>query len=151
LIGEAIGRDEQTIFRIVEDYERAATVQPILLKELERQRIDPAARRNASIVENLAQEPASASPKEAARIVSVVLKADNRRKQAFVESRKRKTSEDFIPQIISLFTKRYVGMPPQQAQAEMKRVLVKVAEGLGIDIVSPPVSAPKPPKSTTAA
>src|SRR5579862_3400304 len=53
VIGKAIHRDEKTIYRIVEDYERASKVPEEARKELEAQGIDPAAKKNEAAISNL--------------------------------------------------------------------------------------------------
>ncbi len=150
VIGEAIDRSERSIFRIIEDYERAAELPPSLLEELEKQGIDPAARKNAGIVEDLARARRMTSAKQAAKVVSIAMESDRRRKSALRASKKKQSSADLIRQIIVLIAKRCAGMPPEEAQTEMKRILLGVAEGLGIDIVSPRLSLPKHPRSGEA-
>lgn len=151
VIGEAIGRDERTIYRIVGDYERTENIPPILVEELEKQGIDPSARKNASLVNELEQTPAPASSKEAARVVDKAVAKQKAHRKASRDATAKKSPEEFSRQIIALFKKRYAGMPPEEAQAEMRKVFLKVVEGLGLEIVAPRMSAPKPPKSTKVA
>ena len=50
VIAIAVGCDERTVRRIVEDYDRVSEVPAVVIDALEKAGIDPAARRNASIV-----------------------------------------------------------------------------------------------------
>lgn len=95
LIGGAIRRDERTIFRIVEDFERAVQVAPILIEAMERQQIDPAALKNADLIADLKQARAPATPGKAEKIVRMAVNAHNERKRAAREARKREKPQGF--------------------------------------------------------
>lgn len=77
VLGRAINRDEKTIFRIIEDYERASQVPLEALKELESQGIDPAARKNAAIIDNLLTMPRAEMESDPKMVVGVAVKAIN--------------------------------------------------------------------------
>ena len=50
LIADALGCDERTVRRIVNDYERVSAVPATVIKALEQAGIDPAARRNSTMI-----------------------------------------------------------------------------------------------------
>jgi len=59
VIGRAIGRDKRTIFRILEDYERTCNVPSKAIQAMEVLGKDPAAKKNAPIIDTLrTMEPA---------------------------------------------------------------------------------------------
>lgn len=58
VIADAVGVCQRTIFRMVQDYERAQGLAPAYATALAEQGIDPAARKNESIVRQLMQTPA---------------------------------------------------------------------------------------------
>lgn len=151
LIGAAIRRDERTIFRIVEDFERADQVAPILLKAMEEQQIDPSARKNADIIEDLKQAPPTASPRQAAKIVTKAVKAHAERKKAACESRKNEKPADFVERIARFFLARYAGLPKEESKAEMERILRLVARRLGIRFGPRSLLPPKAPELMKAA
>lgn len=59
IIGRAINRDERTIRRILEDYERASQVPATVIEELEAKGIDPAARMNQPLLATILTMPSS--------------------------------------------------------------------------------------------
>ena len=59
-IAGAIGCDERTIRRIVEDYDRVAGVPALVIKSLEQLGIDPSARKNASMIAKVLRMPMGA-------------------------------------------------------------------------------------------
>lgn len=146
LIGAAIRRDERTIFRIVEDFERADQVAPILLHAMGEQQIDPSAPKNDDIIEDLKQAPPTASPRQAAKIVTKAVKAHAERKKAARESRKNEKLEDFVERIARFFLARYAGLPQEQSKAEMERILRLLAGRLGIRFGPRSLLPPKPPE-----
>ena len=151
VLGAAIRRDERTIYRIVEDFERAEQVAPILLEALEEQQIDPAAPKNADIIEDLRRVPVPASTQEAAEVVGAAVSVHNERKKAARESRKNERAEDFVERVASLFKARYAGMPDEKAEPEMERVLRLVAVKLGIRLARRSILPPNPPHLMNAA
>jgi len=56
-IATTIGCDERTVRRIVEDYDRVSEVPTVVIEALEKAGIDPAARRNASIISKMLRMP----------------------------------------------------------------------------------------------
>jgi hypothetical protein len=57
IIGQAIHRDERTVRRVLEGYERASQIPAEAINELEVLGLDPAAKRNEPIIENLLKMP----------------------------------------------------------------------------------------------
>ena len=60
VIAGAIGCDERTIRRIVEDYDRVSGVPALVIKSLEQLGIDPSARKNASMIAKALRMPLAA-------------------------------------------------------------------------------------------
>ena len=56
-IADALGCDERTIRRIVSDFERVSAVPAAVIKALENAGIDPAARRNATMIDRILRMP----------------------------------------------------------------------------------------------
>ncbi|HUZ95500.1 MAG TPA: hypothetical protein VMU57_11355 [Edaphobacter sp.] len=65
--------DERTVFRIIEDYERATQLPPIILEAMLEKQIEPAAAKNIDVVETLLQMPKPATREDAHTAVSVAL------------------------------------------------------------------------------
>lgn len=85
IIGQTIGRNERTIRRIIDDYERASQVPAEAIEELEVLGIDPAAMKNAPVLTNILQMPASvvkSVPKEAVMQAVKAAKAGRKAKAA---------------------------------------------------------------------
>ena len=136
VIAEALGCDERTVDRIIESYERASQLPAITLEEMEKQKIDAAAARNAPVVEKLVQMPRPATREEAAEAVRTVYQGHVAKKR----TRKRAGSpsastslEGFASQVVKLFQGRYRKMEPQQRDAEVRYVIGLLAAELGID------------------
>ena len=55
IIGDALDYDERTVHRILEDYERASRLPSIIIEAMQAQNLDPAAHKNAPLVEHLLQ------------------------------------------------------------------------------------------------
>lgn len=53
MIASAMGCDERTLRRIVDDFEAVSSIPSVVIKALEQAGIDPAARRNARIVSKM--------------------------------------------------------------------------------------------------
>ena len=71
-------------------------------------------------IEHLERASATSSREEASQIAGKAVAEHKRRKKAFREAKKRENPEDFSRQIIALFRKRYAGMPPEDAQAQVE-------------------------------
>jgi hypothetical protein len=120
VIGTAIDRDEKTIFRIVADYERAARLPEITIDALLDQNIDPAARKNAPIIEELLQGPMPKTTKQALKIVGVA------REQSMAKKRKAPAKsitmdfEDFAARVVKQLEERYRTVTPEQKESEIQ-------------------------------
>ncbi len=136
VIAEALGCDERTVDRMIEDYERASQLPAITLQAMEAQKIDPAAHRNAPVVKNLVQMPQPATREEAAEAVRTTYQKHQEQKR----TRKRvapasasASLEEFSRQVVKLFRERYRTMEPKQRNAEVRYVIGQVVAELGID------------------
>jgi hypothetical protein len=72
-IGEALGCNERTVRRIVEDYQRAAQVPAAARSEMEARGIDPAAKKSEPIVRNLLTMPRGSIESDPANAVESVI------------------------------------------------------------------------------
>ena len=136
VIAEALGCDERTVERIIESYERASQLPAITLEEMEKQKIDPAAARNAPVVEKLIQMPQPANREEAAEAVRTVYErhvAKKRTRKRAAAPSTGASPEEFARQVVKLFEGRYRKMEPQQRDAEVRYVIGLLAAELGID------------------
>lgn len=149
VIAAALDRDERTVYRLIEDFERAAQVAPILLEAMEDQHIDPAAPKNADMIEDLVQSTPPASHEEAAEIVSSAIKAHDQRKAT--RQARRKAEPDFVHRVVSLFRARFARVPEEQAKEEMEKVLSRVAKELGVELAPRTLPLPNSPPLMDAA
>jgi hypothetical protein len=68
-IGQAMGRDERTVRRMIEDFQRASQCHPAVIVELESLGLDPAAKKNEPLLATILEMPSTyvaAEPKAAA-------------------------------------------------------------------------------------
>jgi hypothetical protein len=158
VIADAIERDERTVFRIISDYERASQLDPIVLEAMQEQKIDPAAAKNAAIVENLIQMPKPETREDAVTAVSAVVKAQAPEKK---ERKKAATKpanmglEEFAAGIVRRFEDRYRSRTPQERDAEIQFVLELVVCKLRANIgelrhYKRPALVPKPASKNAA-
>ena len=129
-IAEAINRDPRTVFRIVEDFERASKLPPIVLAAMEAQKIDPAAPKNAEMVEKLAQMPQPVTHKKAELVVARVRAEHSIRKKAIRAANKPKKErlEHFAERVLRHFEERF------GRDAELRFVLELIVNTLRVDI-----------------
>jgi hypothetical protein len=150
-IAEAINRDERTVYRIIEDYERASRLPSIVLKAMEAQKIDPAAPKNAGMIQKLAQMPEPATRKKAELVVAQVRREDAVEKKA-VRAAKLHDNEDietFAARMLRYFEGRFGTVSPQQRDYELRFVLELIVNSLRADIrelrqFGRPTLVPKP-------
>ncbi len=153
LIAAAIDRDEKTVFRIIEDYERASQLPAITLEAMLDQKIDPAAARNARVVENLLRIPEPKTSEDASAVVTGAFKSHVQQK---TQKAPAKTGlEAFAERIVKQFEDRYRSSAPQQRDAEVKYVLELLVNTLRAQIgelrqFGRPTLVPKPPKQGAA-
>jgi hypothetical protein len=152
VIADAIERDERTVFRIIEDFERASQLAPIVLEAMQEQKIDPAAKKNAGVVENLLQMPKPETREDADTAVSVAVRAHvaekKKRKKAATKPAKM-GFEEFAVGIVRQFEDRYRSRTPQETDAEIQFVLELVVCTLRANIrelgqYDQPALVPKP-------
>lgn len=152
VIAEAIGCDERTIDRIIEDYERASQLSSITLGAMVEQKIDPAAAKNAPVVEKLVQMPRPATREQAAEAVRIAVQEHVAQKKAAKKSGAKSTEhglEEFTARVVKLFEHRYKSVMPQQRDVELRYVLERVVNTLRADIrelrqYGRPALVPKP-------
>jgi hypothetical protein len=145
VIADAIGRDERTVMRIIEDYERAHHLPPIV--------IEAAERKNAPVVDKLLEMPRPQSRDEAESAVKAAFRANQAAKrtkrQQPAKARYRDDAGEFAFKIAHQFEDRYRQTPPQERDAELLYVLEVVVATLGAEIrelkrYSQPTLVPKP-------
>lgn len=153
IIADVLQCDERTVYRLIEDYERASRLPEITLEAMAGQKIDPAAAKNAPVVENLLRMPEPKTHEEATKaVVAVHQKHVAERKQQDKESATNPATteiEVFAKRILKQFEDRYRSMAPAQRDAEARYVLELVANTLRLDIrelrqYSRPAQVPKP-------
>jgi hypothetical protein len=71
-IADALNLDQRTIYRMIESYERAANLPLIIIDEMQKEHIDPAANKNRQIIDNLRRMPEPKTHEEADAAVRVV-------------------------------------------------------------------------------
>lgn len=158
IIAAALDRDERTVFRILDDYERAAQLPAIVLEAMQVQNIDPAARKHAALVENLLQMREPETREEARAVVAGAVKEQVKRKK-----QKRKAIsesittdvEEFANKVVGQFQERYRSAPLQDRDEEVQYILELVVNTLQAPIVelrqfSQPALVPKPGKRLVA-
>lgn len=156
VIGAALDRDEKTIFRIIADYERAARLPEITIDALLHQNIDPAARKNAPIVEELFQLPQPKTAKQALKVVARVA-----REQSIAKKRKAPAKsatmdfEEFAAKIVKQLEDRYRAVTLQEKENEVRYLFELANSTLRLQIrelrqFSRPALVPKPRQRTAA-
>ena len=150
-IAEAINRDPRTVFRIIEDFERASELPAIVIEAMEAQKLDPAAPKNAVMVETLAQMPEPATRKKAEMEVARVRSEHAIQKKALRATKKRKNEklEHFAERVLRQFEERFGTMSPERRDAELRFALELIVNTLRADIrelrqYGRPTLVPKP-------
>jgi len=136
-IGDAIDRDERTVYRIIDDYERASRVAPILLEAMVDEKIDPAAPKNAKLVEKLIQMPAPSSRKEATAVVKRAHKGIEARKkeERAVKQPVAQSLDNFTAEIVRKFERRYKNVArDKKLESEVRYVLEQIVNDLDVNI-----------------
>ena len=153
LIAAAMDREERTVFRMLEDYERASKLSPIILEAMREQQIEPAAAKNSDLVEILLKMP---EPKTSEKASAVVREAFN--KQVVQKAKKASVKADleaFSERIVKQFEDRYRSATPQQRDAEVLYILELLVNRLRAPIrelrqFGRPTLVPKPKKQGAA-
>jgi hypothetical protein len=125
--------DERTVSRIIKDYERVAKLQEVIVEAMEQEHCDPAAMRNAPIVEELQSQPPPSSREEASEIVAAAI-SHHRTRRRRARRNKPEAAENIANRILGVIRKWAVILPPENRQSETGFVLNAVAKGLGFDI-----------------
>jgi hypothetical protein len=127
VIAGALRCDERTVYRIIEDYERASQLPAVTLEAMAEQKIDPAAAKNAEIVGNLLQMPVPATREEATTIVAACHGEQVERKR---QARKQSTAttskvdlDGFARHIAKQFEDRFRSAAPETRDAEVQFVI----------------------------
>jgi hypothetical protein len=135
IIAGALECDERTVYRIIEDYERASQLPSITLAAMAEQSIDPAAAKNAGVVEDLLRMPEPETREEAVTIVATAHQGHILRKKQ--QARKVATKpaemslEEFAAGIVKQFEDRYQLGSQHQRDAEVQYILELVVSMLG--------------------
>ena len=153
LIAAAMDREERTVFRIIEDYERASQLPPIVLEAMREQQIEPAAAKNSDLVETLLKMPEPKTSEKASAAVRQALK-----KQGLQKTKKDAPESDleaFAERVVKQFEDRYRSATPQQRDAEVKYILELLVNRLRAPIrelrqFGRPTLVPKPKKQGAA-
>jgi hypothetical protein len=133
-----MSREVRTAFRIVEDYERAMGLPPMMFEAMVEQNLDPAETRNAHVVEKLLQMPRPETRGEADAAVTaavgehVAQKKEKRKVSAKVAH--REGEEQFAERIVKEFEPRYRSVSPKKRDPEVRVVLERVVSALHADI-----------------
>jgi hypothetical protein len=156
VIADPMGREVRTVFRIVEDYERAMGLPPMVFEAMVEQKLDPAEGKNAPVVEKLLQMPKPETRSEAVAAVTAAVREHvaqkKEKRKASAKVTRREGEEHFAKRIVKEFEDRYRSVSPQQRDSEVRSVLERVASALQADIHElRPHSLPGPlPKTATA-
>ncbi|MFP5209690.1 MAG: hypothetical protein ACLGRW_10415 [Acidobacteriota bacterium] len=133
VIAEAMGCDERTVERIIDDYERASQLPSVTLEVMAEQKIDPAAAKNAPVVDKLVRMPPPATREEAAEAVRAAIRDHVAQKKAVNNVAAKPAEmgvENFTAHVVKLFEQRYRSMAPAQRDAELRYVLEVVTNTL---------------------
>jgi hypothetical protein len=152
VIAGAIDRDLRTVLRIVDDYERAVQLPPIVLDAMRGQHLDPAAAKNIPILENLVQMPNPETREAAAEAVAKAVQKHEAQKK---EKRKAATKpsemglEVFAETVVKLFKERFQSASPSEKSTVVQFVLELVVNTLQVPLqelrqYGRPTLVPKP-------
>jgi hypothetical protein len=157
IIGEVLNRDERTVFRIIDDYERASKLPQIVIEAMEAQKLDPAAPKNAGIVGKLAQMPEPSTRKKADSVVARMHTEHTIGKKVAraAKNRDKESLEEFAKRILCHFQNRFGSMPQEKRDADLRYVLELVVNSLRAEIrelrlYGRPTQVPKPVKREIA-
>lgn len=156
VIGAYLQRDEKTIYRMIEDCERADRLPAITIEAMLDENIDPAKHEHADAVEELLEMPEPRTAEEAAATVATAMKQRSERKRNKTSSRKAKAGlEEFTDWIMKQFEERYRSVPRDQRDRELQYVLELIVNTLHAPIrelreFSGPALVPKPAKQEAA-
>jgi hypothetical protein len=150
VIGAALNRDEKTIFRIIEDFERADQLPAITIEALLEQNIDPAAHKHAEAVEDLLEMPEPETSEEAAAAVATAMKRRSAQKGTNTSSGTAEVGmEERADRIVKQLEPWYRSASPEHRDGQLQYVLEHVVNTLRSPIrelrqYSRPALVPKP-------
>jgi hypothetical protein len=150
LIASAIRRNKRTVFRMIEDYEWASQLPATIIDALLDQDIDPAAGKNAPIVEELLKEADPETPERASHTVRVVRERSIARKQRKGPARSARWDfETFAARLMKQLEDQYRSVAPEQKKSEIRYLFELGNCTLRLDIrelrqFSRPALVPKP-------
>lgn len=150
IVGDAIGRDQKTVFRIIADFERADRLPAITIEAMQDQNIDPGKHAYADAIEELIEMPSPETREEAATAVATTMKQHSERKRKQATSRTPKDRlEEFTDRIVKQFEQHYRAVPSDQRDRELQYVFDRIVTTLHSPIrelrqYSRPAMAPQP-------
>lgn len=151
-IGSAIGCDERTVRRIVEDFEGISDVPSIVIKALEEAGIDPAARKNARIIAKMLRMPHEAIESAAGDLVQNAIQSE-----PAVRSGLRSINGSLTPaERRRLVVRKKIhialsGIPSEEKLTELVGVLEELYSELGhAEPITVTITPHRGPLSTTA-
>lgn len=145
VIAAAIGREERTIYRLIEDYERAENLTPILVDAMVEQKIDPAARKNATLVTNLLQVPAPQTRAEADAVVATAMREQVAEKKARKGPKpvlRAKELKALARNIVEECRHHFRNAGQEERKAELRYVFGEVVAALGLSMEEFPPAKP---------
>ncbi len=136
VIAKAIGREVRTIYRLIEGYESAEALSPLVLVEMQEQGIDPGAAKNSDIVRELQTIPQPTVREDVKAVVAQAKRkhAEQKREKRNSATRINCTLEQFSEQIEKKFHTRYRDASKEQRLSEVRYIFGHVLDSLGIDL-----------------
>lgn len=150
LIASAILRNKRTVFRMIGDYEWASQLPATIIGALLDQDIDPAAHKNAPIVEELRQLPEPETPKQAVETVARIVTEHSIAKKKKAPAKSATMDfEEFAAKFVKQLEDRYRAVTLQEKVNEVRRLFELANSTLRLQIrelrqYSRPALVPKP-------
>lgn len=135
IIATSIDRDERTIFRIIDDFEWASHLPAITIDALQDQNIDPAAGKNALIVEDLLQQSEPETQEQAAKTVArAVMKHSIAKKKKAAAKSTPTDFREFAEWMVKKLEDRYRSVPLEEKEAEIRYLFELANSTLRLEI-----------------
>ena len=151
LIASAILKNKRTVFRMIGDYEWASELPASIIDAMFDQDVDPAAHKNAPIVEELRQLPEPETPKQAVETVARIVTEHSIAKKKKKAPARSVTSdiEEFGGWLVKRFVDRFRNVVPEQKVSDVRFLFEFVNSTLRTEIrelrqFSRPALVPKP-------
>jgi hypothetical protein len=150
IVAKALGCDERTVFRLIDNYERVVGLPAITIDALQDQDIDPAAPKKAPIIESLFRIPIQETREQAAvAVAGAVSRYIVQKKNGGSRNHNTGNLEEFARKVVKQFKDRYQSRAPQDRDEEVQYVLERVVNTLRVPITelcqfSRPALVPKP-------